>query len=294
MSEYHGKYKRKNYFEGWYFKCQNEGNTIALIPGIHMDKDGRRFAFVQAIGPNGSHWFAYPYEAFSIDSKNLCVTVGENVFSKRGMRLRLSGDTAEISGEVQFGEFTPIAYDIMGPFAFVPFMECRHGVVSMHHLLQGRIDWNGQAVSFSGGQGYIEKDWGVSFPSAYLWTQCSQEADIMAAIAAIPFCGLQFTGCICAVRYRGKEYRLATYLGGRALRWGRDGFELKQGKYSLTGSFDSGDGYRLAAPQGGEMIRTVHENAACFGRYRFYEGNNLLFDIASNQASFEFSDAARR
>lgn len=69
--------------------------------------------------------------------------------------------------------FTPLRSDIMGPFRFLPGMECSHGVISMGHSLEGKLDLNGKRIDFSGGTGYVETDRGRSFPSAYLWTQCT-------------------------------------------------------------------------------------------------------------------------
>lgn len=45
----------------------------------------------------------------------------------------------------------------MGPFAFVPFMECYHGIVSMDHIIQGELEIDGATVDFSNGRGYMEK-----------------------------------------------------------------------------------------------------------------------------------------
>ena len=46
----------------------------------------------------------------------------------------------------------------MGPFAFVPFMECYHGIVSMDHIIQGELEIDGVNIDFSNGRGYLEKD----------------------------------------------------------------------------------------------------------------------------------------
>ncbi len=54
-----------------------------------------------------------------------------------------------------------------------PAMECYHGVVSMYHLLSGHLEINGDKVDFSGGKGYIEKDWGRSMPSDWIWIQAT-------------------------------------------------------------------------------------------------------------------------
>ena len=61
----------------------------------------------------------------------------------------------------------------MGPFRFLPGMECSHGVISMGHALEGTLTLNGAVLDFAGGTGYVETDRGRSFPSAYLWTQCA-------------------------------------------------------------------------------------------------------------------------
>jgi hypothetical protein len=56
----------------------------------------------------------------------------------------------------------------MGWYSFIPFMECKHGIVSANHKIKGKITVNNQIIDFDEGQGYIEKDWGTSFPEAGL------------------------------------------------------------------------------------------------------------------------------
>ena len=63
--------------------------------------------------------------------------------------------------------------DIMGSFRFFAGMQCAHGVVSMEHSLSGTLELNGRQLEFSDRTGYIETDRGRSFPSEYLWTQCT-------------------------------------------------------------------------------------------------------------------------
>ena len=59
----------------------------------------------------------------------------------------------------------------MGPYTFAPFMECYHGVLSFDHTIAGSLAVDGQELDFTGGHGYIEKDWGQAFPKAWIWTQ---------------------------------------------------------------------------------------------------------------------------
>ena len=47
-------------------------------------------------------------------------------------------------------------------------MECYHGIISMNHDILGSLKYNDEDISFNKGKGYMEKDWGHSFPKLYL------------------------------------------------------------------------------------------------------------------------------
>lgn len=57
-------------------------------------------------------------------------------------------------GALNFGPFTPLHSDIMGPFRLFAGMECAHGVVSMMHTLSGQAVLNGERIDFDGGREY--------------------------------------------------------------------------------------------------------------------------------------------
>ncbi len=88
----------------------------------------------------------------------------------------------------------------MGWYAFVPFMECYHAVIGFDHPLEGKININGNEIDFTGGRGYIEKDYGKSFPSYYIWMQSNhfetEEISVMASVAKIPWLGSSFDGFV--------------------------------------------------------------------------------------------------
>lgn len=159
------------------------------------------------------------------------IRIGRNVFCSRQIRIHLHTSLLQIEGHVRFGPLTPLRYDIMGPFRFVPGMECRHSVYSMTHTVRGRLTVNGTEYRFDDGLGYIEGDRGRSFPRRYLWTQCHFGSDaLMLSAADIPVGPLQFTGIIGVVFLRGREYRLATYLGARITRLGDGAVEVQAGE----------------------------------------------------------------
>lgn len=265
----------KNYFEGYYFKHQKDKNTVAFIPGI-----ADNVAFIQVI----TNEKAYNYNFPSIKFGDI-ITIGDCEFSAEGVKIKLP----DISGVIKYTGITPIKYDIMGPFKYLP-MECSHGILSMHHKLTGNLNIENQTIIFDNGIGYIEKDSGRSFPKSYLWLQCNDFAEklsIMVSIAKIPFLGLKFWGCLCVVYFQDKEYRMATYLAVKIIKATENEIILKQGKYLLKIDILPGISYKLAAPKNGKMKQTIRESNHTFARFRFFHKDNLIFDVKSENAGFE-------
>ena len=126
------------------------------------------------------------------------------------VRLRLSGLTP-----LPFSRYAPT---IMGPFAYLKKMECVHGVISLHHRMEGVVIANGRALPVAG-VGYLEKDRGTSFPQRYLWFQSNQcgvaDSCFFLSLASIPLGPLTFNGCLFVVKLRDQLHRFATYTGCR-------------------------------------------------------------------------------
>ena len=294
----------QNFFYGWYLKCETEDKTLAIIPAVHQC-GGKQTYSIQVITNEGSYFITFPEGTYYRQSGNILkpirkndkwsLVIGENIFCDRGMRLALNSEELKLEGKVWFRELTPLKYDIMGPFVWIPFMECRHSVYSMHHIVQGKLLVNGEKFELVEGVGYWEGDRGTSFPDEYLWTQCFFEGgSIMLSVAEIPFFGGTFTGVIGAVLYNGREYRFATYLGARVCWLGRGMVCIAQGNMMLEArlleqnSSTCKQKSGLRAPNVGEMSRVIHENVACHAGYRFRKGREVCLDITSDKASFEY------
>ncbi len=226
-ARYHGWGRTRRYFEGWYFKVVNrrEDRAFAFIPGIAMDGKGERHAFVQVLDGKKltAEYHSYPAEAFRPSPEKFELRLGGNHFTEKFIRLDLPG----IKGELHFSGNSrwPVRWyspGIMGPYAFVPFMECYHGILSMDHSIAGMLQTEEGGIDFGGGRGYIEKDWGHSFPSAYFWMQSNhfggEGISFKASVARIPWLGSSFTGFIAGVLLDGNLYRFTTYNGSTLKR----------------------------------------------------------------------------
>ncbi|MCU0476748.1 MAG: hypothetical protein MUC99_11685, partial [Anaerolineae bacterium] len=163
-------------------------------------------AFIQVLdGMTGrASYHEYPASAFIADPERFDVTVGNSRFSAEGITLDIDTPDGRVQGEVRFENRVtfPATWrmpGIMGPFAWIPVMvmECYHGLVSLDHTLRGGLTVDGARWDFDGGRGYIEKDWGTNFPSAYVWLQSNHfptvGTSLFASVARIPLYGLNLS-----------------------------------------------------------------------------------------------------
>ena len=127
------------FFYGWYLKCQSDTQTLAVIPAIH-GAGRKRTCSIQFITNNDAWTVTFPGEMFHRVGKN--IFIGENRFGENGIQLAVHTPKLTVKGKLDFGPLSPLEYDIMGPFALVPFMECRHSVYSMRHSVSGRYSYS--------------------------------------------------------------------------------------------------------------------------------------------------------
>lgn len=228
-ASFQGRRKKRDYFEGWYFKHSGgiDEGVWSFIPGIALGSEkGSGYAFVQVIeGKTGkSWWFQYPAEEFHAAESGLDIWVGKNRFTDRGIEFDLNDGTSRISGAFAYGGFSIPRFPfwspgVMGPFTFMPGMECCHGLVSLDHRVDGQLEVDGRRVSIGDGRGYIEKDWGSSMPESWIWTQSNdfprRGDSLMLSVANIPWFGSSFRGFLCVFSHEGEKHLFATYNGSR-------------------------------------------------------------------------------
>jgi len=234
--EFQGWGKSKRYFEGWYFKVVNADETkaLAFIPGIAMDKNVKQQAFIQVMDGKlrTAEYHKFNANEFQPQKGKFEISIQQNYFSNKLMRLQLPNAV----GQLNFYDRIPwpnpfYSPGIMGPYSFVPFMECYHGILSMDHRIEGQLTMNGEAIDFTNGRGYMEKDWGRSFPKAYFWMQTNHFSQpgisLKASVACIPWMGSTFIGFIAGVWLHDHLIQFTTYNGSRLIKSIADHKEVK-------------------------------------------------------------------
>ncbi len=296
---YQGRSDPENYFEGWYFKLVDPlgAHIWSIIPGISFSEDTHSFIQVIQAKNGNTHYHRFPASSFSYSRKEFLVRIGPNEFSDRKIHLALKNGEMEISGELSFEKVRPfpvkpLAPGIMGWYAFVPFMECYHGVVSMQHDLAGSLQINGSMVDFGGGKGYVEKDWGRSMPSDWIWMQSNhfgsdRGASFMLSVARIPWLKSYFPGFLAFLLINGRVYRFATYNRSKVTSLEVSDREvrvvLENRRYRLEVKALRMDGGVLKAPRHGSMKREIKESII----------STLHLELKDRHGNVLFSDAGR-
>lgn len=271
--QYHGWGRKKKYFEGWYYKIINrtEDQAFAIIPGIAMDEIGMQQAFVQVLDGKKLKAEYYKFKASDFRAKQ-----GEFNLSLAGNRFTSSKiilDLENIKGELSFENQVPwpakfYSPGIMGPYAFVPFMECYHGILSMDHSIKGKLEINNKVIDFTDGKGYMEKDWGHSFPSAYFWMQSNHFSQpgisFKASVAKIPWLTGSFVGFIAGLWIHDKIIKFTTYNSSRLVKSLADKEKveivLENKKFKLKILANRNSSTELSSPISGFMDGRISES----------------------------------
>jgi tocopherol cyclase len=297
---FQGKLSNRNYFEGWYYKHVSKDLCFvySFIPGVSLNPKNPH-AFIQVInGLNGSSQYVeYPISSFCSHRNDLWLQIGESVFTAESININIDSEFIKVNGRLVYSGSVkyPSSYvspGIMGWYSFVPFMECKHGIVSVSHMIQGSLTVNDQAIDFTGGKGYIEKDWGTSFPETWFWLHsnnfANSDACIMLSIAKIPWLGSFFTGFLGFLYFGGHFYPFSTYnksvINEFELVDEKINVGIKSKRYQLRISATLKQSGILLAPDRGIMSRRIKESL----------DSELEVELSTPEGHIIYSDTAKR
>lgn len=304
---FQGNKKKRDYFEGWYFKMVSEDGAtiISIIPGISLSSNGQnQHAFIQII--NGitakTYYYSFPIEEFSFSRKKFAIKIADNYFTRDSIILDIKRNDSIVSGKINMTN--SIEYSsgrltnpgIMGWYRFVPFMECYHGVVSLTNNLKGELNINNEVYDFNGGKGYIEKDWGSSMPSSWIWMQSNNFSDssssLMLSIATIPWLGKSFTGFL-GFYYNNKvTHHFATYRSTKLQleidKSNQLNISITNRKNTFVLNVRSNNTAILKAPVAGLMDRRIPESIDAMIKITMLDKHgNIILKDSTNIAGLE-------
>ncbi len=307
---FQGRVKKRNYFEGWYFKSidKEEKTAYSIIPGISLSGNfGKSHAFIMLLDAKNHkmYYFTYNTSDFWADKSKFEIKIHKNTFSLKNIHLNIDQDENKINADLEFSNIVPwpvklLSPGVMGWYTFVPLMECYHGVLSFDHRINGYVEINGDKRDFNGGKGYMEKDWGKSMPSSWIWMQTNHfkkdGISLFGSIAKIPWLKNYFTGYIFGLLYDGEIYRFTKYnkskLCNLMVNDDRIEVKLENKKNILEINAKRTEGVDLPAPSLGEMTSRVNESLNSKINVDFYSKkdgkNDLIFSGTGRNAGLEF------
>lgn len=291
----------RNYFEGWYFKNTNNGYSISFIPGINIENKEKK-AFIQVITNDSSYFINYNINDFKFNFNPFYIKIGNNSFSKDSIHIDIYDDSQnlKINGNINYSESKNINTsalnpNIMGPFSYIPNMECNHAILSMRNKTYGLINMNNRELDFRNGIGYIEKDWGYSFPKSYIWCQGNNfkksDASFMISIANIHYQFLKFRGIICVLKIGDEEFKFTTYNYTKLIKYNVNNncidITLKKGHYYLNIKSQYNVGLKLSAPIKGKMEKDIFESICSLITVTLLRDNTVVFCDTSENCGIE-------
>jgi hypothetical protein len=312
---FQGGLKKKNYFEGWYNKLvsADEESIFTFIPTIAINKKhGTSHCAIQFFdGIAGkAEYFKYQIEEFTnLSELQYKIRIGNNILSEKGMNLDINKNGYRIQGFIRYTESVPwvkklLQPGVMGVLSYFPLLETYHGIVSMNHRINGNLLINGTDINFNNGKGYIEKDWGRSFPSSWIWMHSNhfRETDLSFtfSIAKIPILNLKVNGFLCIIWHQNRFYKFTTYTRAKILKLTIESNEIniviKDRKHLLIVRAIKGSSVDLKAPRLGVMVGHCIESMTSKIRIKLLKLNNrkdgydILIDDHGMNGGLEIMD----
>jgi hypothetical protein len=165
----------------------------------------------------------------------------------------------------------------------------------MDHRISGELAINGKRVDFSGGRGYMEKDWGRAMPRAWIWMQCNhfnrEGVSLSFSIADIPWGGRSFTGFLGGFLLDGQLHRFTTYTGakisGLSVSESAVQFALSDKTKRLMVTAHRAQGFNLQAPTTAQMDRRIMETLSAHIDITFEKKNKHTWEpVFSDKGQF--------
>jgi len=208
-----GDVDRNRYFEGWFQKVCSVKHRVSfvIIYGYATQNSHDTFGFIQLLVPDQAPRIVYfSKDEISCDSERHIVRMGDNVLSTESIAV----DSNDISIQLTLMDNQPIQTfkNSMGYTYFVPNLPCYHSVLNTAHRVSGEIRCKDSAYLLEDDLGYMEKNWGTSFPENYVWLHAVDPHDPQVSLlfsqAEIKWLGRTFVRHVGHCRFDGNEIDL--------------------------------------------------------------------------------------
>jgi tocopherol cyclase len=208
-SSLQGGFDRDKYFEGWFQKVYSAEHKLSfiIIYGYATRHSHDTFGFIQVHIPHQEPVLMhFPKDEVFCDPAQHLVRMGKHTLSAKEIAI----NTEEMGINLSMMDNEPIRTfkNSMGYSYVIPNLPCYHSVLNKAHAVSGEIRNIQKSYSFVNEIGYLEKNWGTSFPEKYLWLHAvdpkDPEVSLLFSQAEIVWLGRKFTRHVGHLHYDGK------------------------------------------------------------------------------------------
>lgn len=165
-----GDITKNNYFEGWFQKVYipEQNTSIIIIYGIATGNELTKTGFIQLLIPGHEviH-LDFPQHEVALSKRKHEVKLGPNYFSSN--RIHIKNKRVQLDLDIIPVAKKAFQQNSMGNFYLVPGLPCYHSVLQVNSFVKGHIKINNELIQLTRLSGYLEKNWGTSFPEKYFW-----------------------------------------------------------------------------------------------------------------------------
>jgi tocopherol cyclase len=249
-----GNLERNTYFEGWFQKIYSKeyNSSFVIIYGYATRNSEDTFGFIQILFPNNATEVSYfNRNEFSCDQDHHIIRMGENTLTTEFIQI----NTNDVNIRLNFlnNHVTRTFKNSMGYNYFIPNLPCYHAVLNTGHLVSGEIKQKDKRFIIENELGYLEKNWGTSFPKTYYWLHALDPNDPQVSLlfsrAEIEWMGKKFIRHLGHLRYNDKQVDIRS---------------LKNFNVSIISSRKDKHEIRIASKTLQIEISITHKNNVCF------------------------------
>ena len=292
-----GAFERNKYFEGWFQKIYSSEHqaSFVIIYGYATANSPDTFGFIQLLLPGKLPRLLYfPKNEITCDKDRHIMVMGKNKMSKDSIEI----DTKDIRIKLNFknDQLIQTFKNSMGYSYFVPNLPCYHSVLNAYHFVSGEIRHGDVQYSLVNEMGYLEKNWGTSFPESYLWLHAidpkNSQISLLFSRAEIKWLGKKFIRHVGHFRIDGMEIDLRELRNISIITLDQNPekqiIRIESKSLKLDISINLGKNVILKGPTNGELSRDIiHHTDAVIDVNMIMENNIRQFRMVGNFEKIE-------
>lgn len=271
--------KKRNYFEGWYFRFTQKVNYAVIFAITKNDEDPH--AFIQVFNDTMDQCIYERFESSAFSFANGVVSIGINQLSMEKLYIKIK----HIEMNLEFTQKLPMTKSAMGYLANAP-LDCFQEVIYLDGFANGVINENKVK-----GKIYIEKTYGNKFPKKWLWLQSNHSINnskISFSVGYIPFLPFTVKGWLLVVSYPLERIHFHS-LAGASLRYIEDRFVVKSKHYKVIVTYQKSKTIEIVGPgKKAKMMIPVFETLTAQATIQIFKDHQLVFEDKYTNVGLEY------